>query len=244
MELTDLSVYEILGYGVIGLGFLLAFLAYLLLRKDRSKPGPVYVFMVFCVVLCGIGLYAQVRPHPPVPPAPIDPNSLAEKRTVALNRFVADNIEGTMRAANKPGAKGVDTEDSTAVDEFNYKLLRRAVFFNVLSFEASAPILKGGLETLRRRDVLKNSEHIGRVLSQLPDLLRIRLRWLEDEAIPALRRAIEEHGGKQDAVFAEVPLPEKVWLVDHTDNDVPTAPVRHMPRLEEEVHVLKNALAK
>ena len=64
--LENLNIYDILGYGVIGLGFLLAALAYKLLSEEQKKePRPsiikaIYTFMVFSVVLCIIGFAAQV----------------------------------------------------------------------------------------------------------------------------------------------------------------------------------------
>jgi hypothetical protein len=62
----NLDVVKILGYGVIGLGLLLATLAFRLLQKEQSKNTPedkilksVYMFMIFSVVLCLIGVGAQ-----------------------------------------------------------------------------------------------------------------------------------------------------------------------------------------
>jgi hypothetical protein len=67
-----LDVYSILNYGVIGLGFLLALLAYRLLGREQQNPEPrrsilvaIHVFMIFSVVLCIIGLgseYLRSRP--------------------------------------------------------------------------------------------------------------------------------------------------------------------------------------
>ncbi|MCB0283624.1 MAG: hypothetical protein KDF60_13650 [Calditrichaeota bacterium] len=62
----NLNVYDILGYGVIGLGFLLAVLAFRLLSAEQKRDPrqeiirAIYIFMVFSVVLCIIGFAAQV----------------------------------------------------------------------------------------------------------------------------------------------------------------------------------------
>lgn len=55
MEWTNMDVLKILQIGVIGLGFLLALLSYLLLMKEQKqdKPRPdilksIYVFMSLC----------------------------------------------------------------------------------------------------------------------------------------------------------------------------------------------------
>jgi len=62
----SVDVGKILGYGVIGLGFLLAALvARLLSQAQRLKLGKshntrIYIFMVFAIVLCVIGMVAPL----------------------------------------------------------------------------------------------------------------------------------------------------------------------------------------
>jgi hypothetical protein len=65
--MKDFNVVEILGYGVMGLGFLLAFFAYRLLLKEQKKEPPrsqilrsIYFYMTFSIVLCGIGFAAEL----------------------------------------------------------------------------------------------------------------------------------------------------------------------------------------
>jgi hypothetical protein len=57
---------SILSYGVVGLGFLLALLAYRLLGREQQKELPnrsilvaIHVFMIFSAVLCVIGLGSE-----------------------------------------------------------------------------------------------------------------------------------------------------------------------------------------
>jgi hypothetical protein len=50
---------SILGYGAIGLGFLLAVLAYRLLREGHLNERPIYVFEGFCLALVIIGALLQ-----------------------------------------------------------------------------------------------------------------------------------------------------------------------------------------
>lgn len=64
MEAFD--VYRILSYGAIGLGFILAFLAFQLLRKEQDKERPrrqmltsVYLFMLFSLALSAIGFLTE-----------------------------------------------------------------------------------------------------------------------------------------------------------------------------------------
>jgi hypothetical protein len=70
--MENINVYEILSYGVIGLGFLLALLAYRLLTREQKQENPrnailtaIYIFMVFSVVLCIIGFADNSKPTQP-----------------------------------------------------------------------------------------------------------------------------------------------------------------------------------
>ena len=75
--LENLNVLEILRLGFVGIAFLLAGLAYLLLRREqeRAEPRagmlrPIYVFMGFALVLAAASLYTQIRPPPGSSPSP------------------------------------------------------------------------------------------------------------------------------------------------------------------------------
>ena len=64
--MENINPAQILNYGVIGLGFLLAFLAYRLLSKEQQLKEPrknilkaVNVFMGFSIVLCLIGIGSE-----------------------------------------------------------------------------------------------------------------------------------------------------------------------------------------
>ena len=68
--MTNLDVPLILQRGVIGLGFLLALLAYWLLRREQSIGNPrnrilagIKWFMGLSVVLCAMGLTADLVPR-------------------------------------------------------------------------------------------------------------------------------------------------------------------------------------
>jgi len=50
-----MDIVAILGVGAIGLGLLLALLAYRLLAKSNGRERPLYIFMVSCLILLGVG---------------------------------------------------------------------------------------------------------------------------------------------------------------------------------------------
>lgn len=77
MNFAPIEPYKILGYGVSGLGFLLALLAYFLLRHEQraAEPRPsilraVNTFMVFAAALTVLGLTSEII-HARYGPAPV-----------------------------------------------------------------------------------------------------------------------------------------------------------------------------
>lgn len=63
-----MNVENILGYGFIGLAFLLALLAFNLLTKEQKKDSPrgamlisIFVFMFFSLVLAGGGAFLEYK---------------------------------------------------------------------------------------------------------------------------------------------------------------------------------------
>jgi hypothetical protein len=51
----SMDVMAILGVGALGLGLLLAILAYRLLAQSNGKQPPIYFFMASCLVFLGVG---------------------------------------------------------------------------------------------------------------------------------------------------------------------------------------------
>ena len=54
-----MDIVSILSLGTVGLGFLLAFLAFRLLSNGKSNERPIYIFMIFCLVLVAVGAALQ-----------------------------------------------------------------------------------------------------------------------------------------------------------------------------------------
>ncbi|USG60688.1 hypothetical protein NBZ79_16095 [Sneathiella marina] len=64
----NLEFTEILKLGFVGIAFLLAVLAFLLLRTEQGKDSPrprmitsIYVFMAFSLILAGAALFLEAR---------------------------------------------------------------------------------------------------------------------------------------------------------------------------------------
>ncbi len=79
MKFGTIEPAAILAYGVIGLGFLLALLAYLLLLREQHATKPresmlaaIDKFMIFAVVLAGLGLTSKVAADGPPRDSPLN----------------------------------------------------------------------------------------------------------------------------------------------------------------------------
>ena len=124
MEWTNMDVLKILQIGVIGLGFLLAVLAYHLLTKEQKQDTPrsdilksIYVFMSFSVVLCVIGIVSQVidmnkESHPlPSTSSPLE----TKGKHILYNYFVYSDDAQDIQLCNISeyvySEKSIDTEN-------------------------------------------------------------------------------------------------------------------------------------
>lgn len=58
-----MDVLSALSYGIIGLGAILAVLAFYLLYQSRDNPTPIYVFMVFSIAILIAGLAFELNRH-------------------------------------------------------------------------------------------------------------------------------------------------------------------------------------
>lgn len=74
MNFESINAIEFIKYGVIGLGFLLAVLSYMLLVKEQKNEHPrksmlysIGVFMAFSLMICSIGLISELIKRNGVP---------------------------------------------------------------------------------------------------------------------------------------------------------------------------------
>jgi hypothetical protein len=79
LNVLELPIVDILGMGSAGLGFLLAFLSFRMLSREQRNESvrkpmlyAVYVFMVFSIVLCMIGIFGQPLTAAGNPVEPVD----------------------------------------------------------------------------------------------------------------------------------------------------------------------------
>ncbi len=118
------DLLAILQIGVIGLGFLLAVLAYHLLTKEQKQSTPrpdflksIYNFMCFSVVLCVIGIAAQLidkyLPSPPTPAKITIPETKEDK--------TLDGQNGT-KHPQKENAESTEITENTLYNYFTYSV--------------------------------------------------------------------------------------------------------------------------
>lgn len=93
------NVVSILGYGAVGLGLLLAILAYRLLLSGTVNERPVYVFEGFCLTLVIIGAFLQYS---------------SNSATAAQNQALQSDLQSTKESLTSEKAKSQSAELSLA----------------------------------------------------------------------------------------------------------------------------------
>ena len=251
----------ILEYGLTGLAAIIVFLAYRLLLHESKAENPraamlrtIKAFMALGVVLAVISAASNY----------IETTSASESRRTAvrdsldaardslqtvrqttaaerraLNRLVANHFASRLRR----GEGKLAEVPASARDTVRCTLLRRAVFRNMRTFEADATILQNALtHFVEDRDYPELQSCAQELTRDFPQLMAMRLKWLEGEAMPALRAAQDQQSPfVQEQSSATVPLPE-AFMIDRAGFERPTVTVTDMTTLRAEVRLLEEAL--
>lgn len=108
-----MDAYRILSYGTIGLGFLLALLAFRLLSTEQRKDSPrrsilnsTYVFMAFSLTLCIIGLASELLKPTFIERNPSGPRPIAIITDPAILREVKRASEEFLSHLDNMDVKG------------------------------------------------------------------------------------------------------------------------------------------
>jgi len=163
-------------------------------------------------------------------------------------RLIASRLLSDL-STTRTGAKTMIVADKsldpTVTDETqaHFRLLERAVFKHVADFEGNADMLSRALAILEKQGRAEVAGNADKLVRELPRLVTMRLRWLEDKAIPALRADIELLSSRpleQRDPIASVPIPEALWLFNHSKGMEPTEPVDDIAKLESDLNVLRS----
>jgi hypothetical protein len=134
--LPDIDVVKILGYGVLGLGFLLALLAYRLLSKEQGKPTPstdafraIYVFMGFSLALCVLGLVSQF----------FDGQAAGQKSDAFIGTIANDATQFSVASAVQPYPETGYPNDADELEALIQEFLAHALLHPDASFVSTRP---------------------------------------------------------------------------------------------------------
>ncbi len=158
-----------------------------------------------------------------------------------LTDFPSARIHGKVQAV-------MDTENDlvpvvTDRNEIHFRILKRAVFNHISDFKGDAGILKRALVHLEKRGYQEIQGNAIRLIKEYPSIMTMRLRWLEDKAIPELRHEIEfATYASQSGPFKSVSIPEALWLFKYPEGKEPTETVKRLADLQSEVRLIKEAL--
>lgn len=169
------------------------------------------------------------------------------------SRLVADRLMGGLSVARVrgkvsrgggPGRRGDNPSEPAIQDsaEVYLNLLKRSVFENLAVFDGDASVLEGALRSVVRRGRTEFERHTATVVEDLGDIMRMRLRWLEDIAIPALQEDIRSIGVEQRSPMARVLLPRALWILDYAPGKEPATTVFSITQLRSEASFIKGKL--
>lgn len=101
-EFTTISAENILGYGFIGLAFLLAFFSFNLLKKEQDMPAPriailvsIVTFMLFSIVLASGGVFLEYK------------GNLYKIRLQAISDIIDEKIKLEVEQSRSPAVKAL-----------------------------------------------------------------------------------------------------------------------------------------
>jgi hypothetical protein len=167
----------------------------------------------------------------------LEATSSSEHEKKALYKFMTDYLESEVGLTSAKG--GTENPD----DEIRYKRLFQAGFLTTGVMQADAGIWETTLNNLANRGYPWVTEYVPRLKAEYPKIKQLKLRWLEDKAIPQLQHEIETRPiGVQSLPSAPVTLPKEVWILQNQSNPPPAVPVSDMVSLKEEVELLKSNL--
>lgn len=167
--------------------------------------------------------------------------SVAERK--ALYRLTADVIESDLKLTS--GKRDAVSPSVISDEDLEFKRIRRAVFVHMGELRADVKILQNTLDEVSNRGHGWIAPHLPKILADFPTIKKEKLRWIEDHAIPALQKAIDEERDRpmaQDVPRATVKLPREIWIIQDNPGEQPTMTVTDMTALKSEADLIKQSL--
>lgn len=238
-DLLTSTAVEVLKLGLIGLCFLLSLMGFLLLYAEQKRNTVRHPMLSAIRMFSWINLaVALIVGGFTFAGSYFDPNrelenalhqtqrqleksreqmakAKAERKShdEALYRLTVDHLEDEYKMTY---GKRIAASEKLGADEINLRRLRRAIFVSMHTLNADATILEKTLAGMENRGIEGVGQHKAQILKEFPELRRRKLQWLQNSAVPALNRAMDEaqHSIRQSPPQAEVELPQGVWILD------------------------------
>jgi hypothetical protein len=179
----------------------------------------------------------------------VDANKQLERNIVFQQNLISELVMNTIVQSLETDliATSGKSDIKYQIQDVDFKRLRRAVFLNFLSFNADPNILRQTLITYGKQNGEPSLNDINRIISDLPALMRVRLKWLKQQAIPALEADVKYLGERpmiQRSAYASVKLPKEAIIIEVSDeNGGNKETVEDLTALEKERDLLMKRLA-
>jgi hypothetical protein len=152
-------------------------------------------------------------------------NTDLEKSTKEQSDFITDLVSNSILESLENDWRITSNKQlfNNSIKDLDFKRLQRVVFLNFLKFNADKTILQQSLLALHKTSGEIATSDINRILSNFNNLMQLKLKWLNNSAIPAMNEAfeyIEKHPQIQSGPSATIKLPKEIWIIQSdTEND-------------------------
>lgn len=257
MDLAEF-IPNALQYGISGLSAIVFLLAYNMLQvqNKREEPNPAMLKTIksFMMVALIFSILAASSSFIEAYFGSGDEAGALYKKSLVLNAtnslsFQVKDSQQRHKFDNGSVSKSVGSFDTDAIteqmseDEFNFRVLRLAVFNSISAFGGQKDILEESLENLELRRFSFTKGQINRVLAELETLIGLRYAWLDRTAIDQANNELTRPSASQVMRTASIALPENVWIFsDYPLGNTPAIVVNFetLEALKSELELLKN----
>lgn len=128
--------------------------------------------------------------------------------------------------------------------ELEYSRLKRAVYDNMKILKADPTVLDGTIDFLAKQDQSWIAAHKARLSGDFQNIINVRLAWLKTARERLKEAEANWRPESQQRPYADVALPEAVWILRDTSTDRPTERVTDEDALNEEITLLQQSILK
>lgn len=151
------------------------------------------------------------------PTVSVDAKKYADITDLAV-RSISNGIYADSEVSEK--LLSLDRYPGLTEEEVQYRGFKKAVFLRVASFNANQELLREALETVKKEGSGLTESSLARLNVEYKDILKAKLKWLKNDAVPQLRQRFTPPPGQQlqqqqqeACPGLNVAIPKDFWIL-------------------------------